>query len=113
VRVPPLGLSDGAGAIWVKTSIALPCVSACYSARLNWGFLLAAFGPNYIRAYPFIVVFFMKGMRFFIHCWQANSATQEGGLNEIFLPRKSRKHTKEMRWGNPECNSGLSETTGN
>ena len=90
-RVPPLGLSDGAVANGVKPSISLPGVSVCYSARLNRGSLLAPLGPNYIRAYPLFVMLFCVGMCFSIHCWQANSATPERGLNEIFLPRKSRK----------------------
>jgi len=63
-RVPPLGLSDGAVANGGKTSLSLPGVSVCYSARLNRGSLLAPLGPNYIRAYPLFVMLFCVGMCF-------------------------------------------------
>ena len=56
---------------------------------------------------------FCVGGAFPQHCWQANSGTGVRYLEEKFLPRKARKHTKTMRPGSPECNSGLSQTTGN
>jgi len=56
---------------------------------------------------------FCVGGAFPQHCWQANSGTGVRYLEEKFLPRKARNHTKATRPGGPECNSGLSQTTGN
>ena len=55
--MPPLGLSDGATTNGVKPLLSLPGVSACDSARVNGGFLLATLGPDYIRAHPQFVWF--------------------------------------------------------
>jgi len=74
--VPPLGLPDGAAANGMKTSLSLPGVSACQSARLNRGFLLAALGPNCIRAYPLLCCYSVWECDFLIHCWETKNTTR-------------------------------------
>ena len=50
------------------------------------GFPARSARPELHSGLPLFVVLLCVGMRFLIHCWQANSATQEGDLIEVLLP---------------------------
>jgi len=53
---------------------------------LEPGFPARSARPELHSGLPLFVVLLCVGMRFLIHCWQANSATQEGDLIEVLLP---------------------------